>query len=283
MPAACGVSRAPDAIKPPLKWAGGKTRLLPALLKRVPKNIAELRYVEPFLGGGALFFALRPKTAILGDLNENLIEALRAVRDQRDGVVHELRALVAAHSFETFQTTRELLSNPDLPADALAAAFFYLNRTAFNGLYRVNKAGKFNVPFGKYKNPRILDEAMLVQVGDALHHAQLFVSDFESLTKGMGYGDFIYFDPPYVPTSETANFTSYTSSGFDTAAQERLAGVFRDRAHRGAYVMLSQSNTPLVRKLYKGFHISKVENSRSISCKGDGRGKVSELIIRNYR
>ncbi len=271
-------------LKPPFKWAGGKTRLLPALIKRLPKDVHYLKYNEPFFGGGALFFALHPRGwCALNDLNETLIETLVMIRDARGEVIDELAVLKQEHSLETFMRTRELVSNPDLPSATRAAAFLYLNRTAFNGLWRVNKAGKFNVPFGKYANPRILDIETLNATAEALRGKLITNLDFEEATKNCRTGDFVYFDPPYVPTSETASFTSYTEGGFGLAEQERLARAFRRLDKRGAQLMLSQSNTKLVRQLYKGFRISRVENSRSISCKGDGRGAVTELIIRNYR
>jgi DNA adenine methylase len=277
-----------ERTKPIVKWAGGKSRLLPELIKRLPANIRELRYVEPFFGGGALFFALRPagkgaKKPYLNDANKHLIATLKAVRDQLPAVLAELATLEEEHSLETFLTTRKLLSNPDLPAPTRAAAFLYLNRTAFNGLYRVNSKGEFNVPFGKYAKPRIRDVEGLTEASAALQRTVLKSVDFEQFVAGVGAGDFVYFDPPYVATSETSNFAAYTKDGFTDADQERLAETMRDLGGRGAYVMMSQSDQPLVHKLYKGFLIQKVWNSRSVSAKGNSRGQVQELIIRNYR
>lgn len=283
MKVATGAERAPDGMKPPIKWAGGKTRLLPELLKRVPSHIADLRYHEPFLGGGALFFALRPAHAHLNDLNANLIGALTSIRDEGAAVLQELVTLETEHNLETFLKVRELLANPDLPSATRAAVFLYLNRTCFNGLYRVNRSGKFNVPFGHYRDPRIVDVPMITRTSLALQNVKLTALDFEEATAGCAYGDFVYFDPPYVPMSETASFTGYTENGFDDQAQYRLSATFARLAHRGAYVMLSQSDHDFARRLYKGFHITSVENSRSVSANGDSRGKVPELIIRNYR
>jgi DNA adenine methylase len=266
-----------SAARPFIKWAGGKKGLLPELKRRVPPQYG--RYFEPFLGGAALFFALSPSGAALSDANPYLVNAYRVVRDH----VEELLVSLEAHRTdkEYYYRMRDVDPEGLSPIDR-ASWFIYLNKTCYNGLWRVNKAGRFNVPFGRYKNPRIADRKNLEAASAALRSASIDVSDFEDALSSARRGDFVYLDPPYHPVSRTANFTSYTGAGFGEPEQERLAAVFKDLSRRGVYVMLSNSDVPLVRSLYRGYNLDVVQAGRAISCKGEKRGPVNELIITSY-
>lgn len=262
--------------KPFLKFAGGKTALLPEIRKRIPDKFRQ--YVEPFVGGGAVFFALAASgkiksKPILGDNNEELIETYCDVRLDVDTVIAGLKIHERKHSEEYYYKTRAS------HAVNVAPRMIYLNKTGFNGLYRVNKKGEFNTPFGRYTNPTICDEENLRACAAALKNVEFFSGDFESTMEQAKKGDFCYCDPPYVPVSTTSNFTSYTRDGFTLDDQKRLADCARRLVKRGVHVLLSNSDTPLVRKLYKGFKLEKVEAPRRINSKGGKRGNVGELLI----
>lgn len=270
--------------RPFLKWAGGKTVLLPAIRARLPEKIGV--YYEPFLGGGAVFFALaaegRFERAVLGDANKDLITTYGAIRNELDEVLRLLKAHAAKHSEEYFYKVRAQVGPRDGNANLsayTAARLIYLNRTCFNGLYRVNRQGRFNVPFGRYANPTICDEENLRAVSQVLRGAMLASIDFQNTILGARKGDAVYFDPPYVPLSATSNFTAYSAGGFGPGVQERLRDCFETLDRRGVHVLLSNSDTPLVRKLYKGFKIETVEAPRRVNSKGSARGNVKELLI----
>jgi len=266
--------------RPFVKWAGGKRALLDQILKRLPTKIVE--YYEPFLGGGAVFFALanekRFEKATLGDANSELAVTYRTLARHPDELIAELQALAKKHCEDFYYTVRA--RNPyDLALPARAARLSYLNKTGFNGLYRVNRKGAFNVSFGDYKNPTICDDDALRAAAKALAGVGILDVDFEETVLTARRGDAVYFDPPYVPVSTTANFTSYSKAGFGPADQERLRDVAEKLIARGVYVLLSNSDTPLVWKLYKGFELSEVRARRSINSNGGKRGTVGELLI----
>lgn len=261
--------------RPFLKWAGGKTALLPEILLRLPKTIGT--YYEPFVGGGAVFFALaaekRFERAVLGDANAELIETYFSIKEDLETVIRRLKAHAGKHSEEYFYKVR---ANP---GQYIAARMIYLNKTCFNGLYRVNSKGGFNVPFGKYTNPTICDEENLRAVSAVLRGVGLLPGDFERSTMRARRGDTVYFDCPYVPVSATASFTAYTKGGFGPETQERLRDVAKRLVDRGVHVLLSNSDTPLVRYLYRGFKIEEVQAPRRVNSKGGKRGNVGELLI----
>jgi DNA adenine methylase len=262
--------------KPFLKWAGGKRQLLPALLQHTPANAS--RYFEPFVGGGALFFAARPKKAVLADVNTRLIRAYRGVRNDVETVIRLLKEYPHTPTF--FYEFREAQIDGRTDAE-VAAWFIYLNKTGFNGLYRVNRENRFNVPFGRYTNPAICDEPTLRSCSTALAHADLRVQDFEKVVEKAKSGDFVYFDPPYVPLSTTSSFTSYTSGGFGDAEQIRLRNVARSLKERGVHVLLSNSSAPLVRQLYAdGFEVIEVSATRLVNSKATARGAIVELLLK---
>jgi DNA adenine methylase len=269
-----------EAGRPFIKWAGGKRQLLPYLLKHRPKTYGS--YFEPFLGGGALFFALRPTKAVLSDVNERLIRTYRGVRDDVDSVIARLKKYKPRPTADDFYRVR---SEPaDSGTDAQVAAWFiYLNKTAFNGLYRVNRDNQFNVPFGRYASPNTCDEATLRACSAALRGVDLRLEDFESVVSKAKAGDFVYFDPPYVPLSATSSFTSYTSDGFGTKDQTRLRDVARKLKQRRVHVLLSNSSAAAVAELYAdafGFERIPVPATRSVNSKADARGAIVELLIK---
>jgi DNA adenine methylase len=265
-----------NALRPILKWAGGKRQLLPALRRWAPKRYRT--YFEPFVGGAALFFAIRPARAVLADSNDRLIRTYRGVRDDVETVIAILRTY--RHESDFFYATREI--DIDARSDAEVAAWFiYLNRSGYNGLYRVNRSNRFNVPFGRYKNPKICNEALLRASSLALRDAEIVIADFETAVSKATRGDFVYFDPPYAPVSATSSFTSYTADGFGYDQQTRLRDVARRLKREGVAVLLSNSSAPVVRDLYAdGFELTEVAATRAVNSKASGRGAVIELMIR---
>ncbi len=234
-------------------------------------------YHEPFLGGGALFLEVCPDRAVLSDANERLVRTWRAVRDEVDDLVGLLSSY--PHDKEFFLELRA--SEIDAASDVEVAAWFiYLNRTGFNGLYRVNRRNRFNVPFGKYRNPTICDEGRLRAVSHALRNTELHCEDFAAVAGRAEPGDFVYFDPPYVPLSPTSSFTAYQKGGFGMDHHARLRDTARALKRRGVRVLLSNSSAELVYGLYgRGFQRTEVMASRAINSVASGRGKVPELLI----
>ena len=267
--------------RPIVKWAGGKGRLVPALRRHVPPKMRT--YVEPFAGGAALFFALASETprpferAVLCDMNEELVACYRAVQSDVEAVIAALGKY--KYDREVFYKTRER-DTRRLGDVARAARLIYLNRTCYNGLWRVNSKGKFNVPFGRYTNPLICDAKSLRAASAALAGVELRVGDFSSVTSGLGRGDFVYFDPPYVPVSKTADFTSYAKGGFGPEEQERLVCEMRRLARAGVGTLLSNADTPGTRALYRQFVHHTVDARRSINSDSRKRGPVRELLVR---
>lgn len=269
-----------STARPFLKWVGGKGQLLEQMRPLLPERFG--RYFEPFVGSAALFFHLRPESATLTDVNAELINSYVAVQKHVDDVIRALEK----HEYEETHYYRVRALDPvELSLADRAARTIYLNKTGYNGLYRVNRAGRFNVPFGRYVNPGFRHPDSLANLracARALRSVKLAVRDFGEVVRHARRGDFVYFDPPYVPVSETADFTSYIPGGFGQEQQERLAAVFATLAEKGAYVMLSNSDTPRVRALYARFRIDGVLAARSINSKVTHRGKVGEVVVRNF-
>ena len=266
---------------PIVKWVGGKRQLMFELLKNMPQNYN--RYFEPFIGGGALFFELHPDNAYISDMNEELINLYQIVRDNVDELITDLQKHDI--SKEYFMEIRNIDRTEDYESWSdvqKASRFIYLNRTCFNGMYRVNSKGEFNVPFGHYKNPRIVDENNLINCSNLLQRTEIRHADFSEILTKVQKGDFVYFDPPYVPLSETSSFTSYTKDGFDIDMQFKLRDVCDELDLMGVKFMLSNSDTKLVNELYANYEIKKVFASRQINANADGRGKITEVLVRNY-
>jgi DNA adenine methylase len=269
--------------KPFVKWAGGKGQLLDRLERYFPKRFDT--YYEPFLGGGAVFFDLVTKypkiDAILSDTNAELITAYKVIKEHADELIEILKIHRANYRFapkEYFYSVRA--SEPEADVERTARLIF-LNKTCFNGLYRVNSKGKFNVPCGWFLDPSIFNEDNLHAISQVLQmsNAKLLVADFIDATKNAKENDFLYFDPPYLPKSPTASFTCYTAGGFSISDQRRLANWSLELSKRGCHVILSNSNTPEIHEIYKTHHIEVVSAARAINCKGNGRKGHTELII----
>src|SRR5918994_2192457 len=268
-----------------LKWAGGKLQLIEQFKNLFPHNFRN--YYEPFIGSGAVFFyvksKLKPNKVILSDTNEELINCFCVVRDKPSELVELLLNHRKKHSKEYYYSVRSMESST-LDSLDRAARLIYLNKTCFNGLYRVNSKGQFNVPFGDYENPSIFDRNTLFQASQLLQGVHLQVMTFEKVLDFAGKDDFVYFDPPYIPLSKTSSFTRYSKSDFSMMEQKRLSEVFRLLDSRGCFIMLSNSDHALTRELYGDYekNIVVVRAKRLINSVGSKRGAIKELVVTNY-
>ncbi len=277
-------------FRPFIKWVGGKKGLISQLMPLLPKNFNN--YFEPFVGGGALFFelyslgVLEGKKVYLFDINEELINTYQVIKHFPSKLLDELKKFQQKHSKEFYYEVREWDRDNDfknIDKVLRAARFIYLNKTCFNGLYRVNKKGFFNVPIGSYKSPKIYDEKLIMSASYALKDANIEVADFSRVLEVAKENDFIYFDPPYYPLSDTSNFTSYTDLVFLEDEQKRLYQVFKELDKKGCFVMESNSDTEFIKNLYQEYKIEIVYMHRFINSKKEGRGKISEVVIKNYQ
>lgn len=273
--------------KPFVKWVGGKRQLLAQFrkLNLYPPELFDIktgRYFEPFVGGGAVFFDLLPEKGFLSDLNKELVTTYNVIKNDVDGLIASLKK----HKTDKEYFLKIRSQDPNKLSDLnVASRFIFLNRTCFNGMYRVNSKGGFNVPYGKYTNPLICDVDNLKKVNKALQGIEIEHQDYKEVLKKAKKGDFVYFDPPYYPVSKTASFTSYTAESFLDKEQIELRDTVLELHKRGCYVMLSNSDTPFINKIYsghKGIRINKVEAGRAINSKGSGRGKITEVLVTNY-
>jgi DNA adenine methylase len=265
--------------RPFLKWAGGKSRLIAQYQPFLPKTFDT--YYEPFLGGGALFFHLRPQRAVLSDINPELVNVYTCVRDRVDELIEHLEHHAANHSHEYYYQTR---SAEPIASIERAARLLYLNKTCFNGLYRVNAQGRFNVPIGRYRNPRICDPALLHAASQVLQSATIHQRSFDQILDGaVSSQDFIYFDPPYQPLSLTSNFTSYSRDAFTAEHQIQLRDIFTQLAQRKVPSILSNSDCPFIRELYQDFDIQTIQAARAINSHASKRGKINEVLITSLR
>ena len=282
-------------VRPFVKWAGGKGQLLSELNKMIPSQFNT--YFEPFLGGGAMFFymvsrGMKFNNAYLSDTNAELITAYKVIKVNPKGVSELLQIYDSEYKkYESYSEEQKAYynrlrgawNNKKLSNDVeREAMFIMLNRTGFNGLYRVNRRGEFKVPPGNYKNPLICDSSNLENVSNALAAATILADDYRNVTQNAQKGDFIYLDPPYQPLKDTSNFTAYTTDGFDNKDQLQLAKVFRKLYSKGCLLLLSNSDTPFITDLYSDFSIEEVDAQRAINCKSSKRTGHNELIISNY-
>lgn len=274
---------------PFVKWVGGKRQLLKQFRKLglyPPEgfNPATHSYYEPFVGGGAVFFDLLPERAVLSDMNKELVTTYNVIKNDVGALIRSLHK----HTYNKEYYLKVRATDPAALSDVeVASRFIFLNRTGFNGLYRVNSAGKFNVPFGRYVNPTICNAPNLRRVSKALQHVTIRHEDYQHVLKRAKKGDFVYFDPPYHPLTATASFTSYTAGGFSAEDQVRLRDVFVELHKRGCYVMLSNSSSPFIKKIYgeirdKKVHITEIEAGRMVNAQAAGRGKIKEVLITSY-
>lgn len=275
-------------VKPFVKWAGGKRQLMPQITKYMPKTFG--RYYEPFVGGGAVFFELQNNKSTINDFNTELIFAYKAIRDNPDELIDNLKIHEENNSSDYYYQIREWDRNGIIENKSnveRAARFIFLNKTGFNGLFRVNSQNQINTPYGRYKNPAIVNESVLKAVNIFLNKSSIKIlnGDFEDAVKDAKRGDFVYFDPPYAPMVEDKqNFVGYTLNGFGTHEQERLRDLVNKLTDKGVYVMVSNSSVPYIHEIYKKYKDTTVvvPASRNINSKGAGRGKVDEVLIMNY-
>lgn len=271
--------------QPFLKWAGGKRQLLPEIRKYIPETFHT--YYEPFVGAGAVLFDLQPQKAVINDINAELVNVYYAIKDNVNELIEDLKK--HENDKDYFYDIRNLDRTTEyekLSRVKKASRIIYLNKTCFNGLFRVNSRGQFNVPFGKYKNPQIVNEGVLRAVHDYLSSAEIDIKniDFVSAVASATKGDFVYFDPPYDPVSETSSFTSYSLNGFKKEDQIRLRDLCVELDQRGVNFLLSNSATDFIIDIYseKGFIVETVSATRNINSVASKRGKIAEVLIRNY-
>jgi DNA adenine methylase len=267
---------------PFLKWAGGKRQLISQMNKYFPKKFN--KYIEPFVGGGAVLFYLKPKFSIIIDINKELINCYKVIKNN----VKELIELLKTHKneknyyYKIRALDRDKEKFNELSNVERASRLIYLNRCCYNGLYRVNSKGEFNVPFGKYKNPNFCDEENLLSVSEALKNVKIIHGSFEICLDYAENGDFIYFDPPYHPISKTSSFTSYTKDNFGENSQFELFNVFKQLDEKGCRIMLSNSYNEYIQNLYEDYKIITLDARRAINCNAKKRGSINVLLITNY-
>lgn len=272
-------------IVPFVKWVGGKRQLIEQIKPVLPKNIAKLKYFEPFIGGGAMFFHLQNKHSIINDFNADLVNAYNVVKNNLDDLIESLKK--HQNTPEYFYKIRELDRNEDfknLSNIERASRLIYLNKTCYNGLYRVNNSGEFNSPFGNYKNPNIVNEPTLKAVNNFLseHNITIHNDDYAVATQTADEKSFVYFDPPYHPLSESSNFTGYVQGGWGIEDQIRLKKLCDELTKRNVKFLLSNSSSAFIKDLYKDYDIRIIQANRAINSVADKRGAVDEVLIRNY-
>ena len=266
---------------PIVKWAGGKRQLLLDLKTRLPKKYN--RYFEPFVGGGALFFDLSPINAYISDINQELINLYNVIRDAPLDLIDDLS--LHKNTLEYYTTIRNIDRTKEYESISnikKASRFIYLNKTCFNGLYRVNKKGFFNVPYGKYSNPKLFNKENIIAVSDTLKQTQIECANYTRILDYVQKNDFVYLDPPYIPLSETSYFTSYSKENFSEKDHLELKDLCDRLDSLGVKFMLSNSDCSISNELYSEYKIEKIYASRHINANSQGRGKISEILVRNY-
>lgn len=272
-------------ISPFLKWVGGKRQLMPTIVEHLPNNIQSLNYIEPFIGGGAVLFHLQPKKAIINDFNVELINTYEVIKNNVEELIIDLKK----HENESayFYNLRSLDRTAEFQNLTLvqrASRIIYLNKTCFNGLYRVNNAGEFNAPFGRYKNPNIVNEPTLKAVSKYLNSNKITIQngDYSKILDQADKNSFVYLDPPYHPLSESSNFTGYIQGGWGEKEQIDLKNACDKLNKKGVKFLLSNSSATFIKDLYKDYNISIVKANRAINSNGADRGEIDEVLIKNY-
>ena len=271
-------------VAPVVKWVGGKRQLLDEITPLLPKRIT--CYCEPFLGGGAVLFSIQPSKAIVNDLNVDLITVYEVIRDDVEALIESLKK--HENTSEYFYALRDIdrdkVSYQSLSKVEKASRLIYLNKTCFNGLFRVNSSGEFNSPFGHYKNPNIVNEPILRAVSKYFNTSNIafYSEDFSKTLSRVHKGGFVYLDPPYDPVSDTASFTGYNKGGFDRSEQIRLKRCCDELTQRGVKFMLSNSSTEFIKELYQEYDITIVKAKRAINADASKRGAIEEVLVRNY-
>lgn len=270
--------------RPVLKWAGGKRQIILDIVARLPREFNG--YLEPFFGGGALFFnicnRLSGHDVILSDINVDLVHLYLDIRDRPLSLLQELSEMNFGNRKEDYYAARDEFNSGEVSPLRRSALFIYLNRHCFNGLYRVNSRGKFNVPFGRYSNPRLPDEKSIIEASRCLNGSRIIQGDFQDILNYAKYGDFVYVDPPYLPISSSSNFTAYSTDGFSYSDHLRLLEALRKIDHRGVKFLLSNSGSPVIAEIYSRFLVTEVRAARNINSKKESRGKITEFLIQNY-
>ena len=272
-------------VAPFLKWVGGKRQLMPSIVEHLPENIKDYKYIEPFIGGGAVLFNLQPKNAIINDFNEELINVYQVIKNNLDELIADLKK--HKNEADYFYSIRSLDRNgafKKLSDVQRASRVIFLNKTCFNGLYRVNNAGEFNSPFGRYKNPNIVNEPTLKAVNKFLNSNNIEIKsgDYSEILKKVDKKSFVYLDPPYHPISESSNFTGYVQGGWNIYDQIDLKTACDELHKKGVKFLLSNSSAEFIKDLYKDYKITIVKANRAINSNGADRGEVDEVLIRNY-
>ena len=273
-------------LSPVLKWVGGKRQLLNDIIPMIPKNCST--YVEPFIGGGAVLFELQPKKAIINDFNSELINVYTVIRDYSEELIKELQFHKDNNTSEHFYAVREYDRKPEFFSQMTpvqkAARVIYLNKTCYNGFYSVNSAGQFNSPYGKYKNPNIVNETVIRAMSKYFNENNIVIKneDFKEALKGLRRGAFVYLDPPYMPISSSSSFTGYTENGFNEDKQRELKELCDKLDKKGIKFLQSNSDCEFIRELYSGYRIKTIKAKRAINSKGNSRGEINEVLIYNY-
>jgi len=272
-------------VAPFLKWVGGKRQLMPSIVEHLPENIKDYKYIEPFIGGGAVLFNLQPKNAIINDFNEELINVYEVIKNNLDELITDLKR--HKNEAEYFYSIRSLDRKGEfkkLTAIQRASRVIFLNKTCFNGLYRVNNAGEFNSPFGRYKNPNIVNEPTLKAVNKFLNSNNIEIKsgDYSDILKQADKKCFVYLDPPYHPISESSNFTGYVQGGWNMYDQIDLKTACDELHKKGVKFLLSNSSADFIKNLYKDYKITIVKANRAINSNSADRGEVDEVLVRNY-
>lgn len=280
------VNRKNLLLSPVLKWVGGKRQLLNEIIPMIPSNCST--YVEPFIGGGAVLFEFQPKKAIINDFNSELINVYNVIKDHPEKLIKELQFHKDNNTAEHFYIVREYDRDTNFYAQMTdiekAARIIYLNKTCYNGLYRVNSAGQFNSPYGKYKNPNIVSEHIIRAMSKYLNENIITIKngDYKATLKGLRKGAFVYLDPPYMPISTSSSFTGYTEKGFDADMQIELKDECDKLNKKGIKFLQSNSDCEFIRILYKDYNIKIIKAKRSINSRGNSRGEINEVLIYNY-
>lgn len=272
-------------VTPFVKWAGGKRQLIPDIVSLLPKNLNQYTHVEPFIGGGSVLFHLQPKSAIINDFNEELINVYSVIKSHPEELIEDLKKHKnEADYFYAIRGLDRTEEFSDLSLIERASRIIYLNKTCFNGLYRVNNAGEFNAPFGRYKNPNIVNEPVIRAVSDYLNTGQIQIlsGDYQEALKNIQKNAFVYLDPPYHPISKSSSFTGYVKGGFNTDDQTKLREVCDELNKKGIKFLLSNSASEFILEQYQQYDINLVKARRSINSKAIKRGSVDEVLIRNY-
>ena len=270
-------------VAPFLKWVGGKRQIMPEIEQHLPKGIKS--YIEPFIGGGAVLFHLQPKSAVINDFNAELVNVYKVIKNDLENLVVDLhRHKNESKYFYDIRALDRTEAFNNLSDVERASRIIYLNKTCYNGLYRVNNSGEFNSPFGKYKNPNIVNEPTLRAVNSYLNSSNIRIenTDYETVLKEADKNSFVYLDPPYYPVSNSSNFTGYVQGGWDESDQIRLKEACDRLDRRGVKFLQSNSCTNFIKELYVDYHIHIIKANRAINSDGDKRGEVEEVLIKNY-